>query len=302
MGKNRDLLLPSQPLVSCIIPTYKRCETLTRAIDSVLNQTYKNLEILIVDDNNPDDEYSKMVQLKLQKYSNRPCVRYISQEKHINGAVARNKGIELSEGDYIAFLDDDDEWLPEKTEKQLTFLLDNPTYGGASCLYYQKKGGEVIHQCAKYSEEDLQFKILSRNVAIFTSTFICKKEILNFTNGFNPCLLRHQDLQFLIDFLNHSLIKPIPDYLVNLHIDSDINRPDSKKLIKIKMDFFQVVDTTIQKFNQHDRKRIKAAHDFEIAFCALKEKRFGIAVQWILKAGLSIQVYRDLFKRYKARK
>ena len=100
--------------VSCIIPSYKRCDTVTRAIDSVLAQTYKNIEVCLVDDNIPGDEYSLKLQEALKKYEGDSRVRYIAQEKHINGAVARNVGIREATGTYIGFLDDDDEWMPEK--------------------------------------------------------------------------------------------------------------------------------------------------------------------------------------------
>ena len=86
-------------LVSVVIPTYKRSDTLSRAIESALNQTYQKIEVIIVDDNEKGSLESKKVQEVLQKYNNR--VMYINPEKHINGAVARNYGIKKANGDYI---------------------------------------------------------------------------------------------------------------------------------------------------------------------------------------------------------
>ena len=98
-------------LVSVIMPTYKRSEKLLRAIDSVLNQTYKNLELLLVNDNEPFDEYTELLEKnEVEKYSNDERFHLILQDKHINGAVARNVGIRQARGQYIAFLDDDDWW------------------------------------------------------------------------------------------------------------------------------------------------------------------------------------------------
>lgn len=102
-------------LVSCIIPSYKRTDTLRRAINSVLKQTYKNIEVLIVDDNFNGDEYSEQVRNIVVSFDN-PRIRLISQPMHINGAEARNAGVRAAKGEYIAFLDDDDEWLSEKIE------------------------------------------------------------------------------------------------------------------------------------------------------------------------------------------
>ena len=104
-------------MVSCIIPTYRRSDSLIKAINSVLAQTYKNIEVIVVDDNDPDDKYSIMVQDKLATIKDER-LRYIKQERHKNGAAARNTGIKASRGEYIAFLDDD-EWLPEKLEMQI---------------------------------------------------------------------------------------------------------------------------------------------------------------------------------------
>ena len=89
-------------LVSVIMPTYKRSEKLLRAIDSVLNQTYKNLELLLVMIMSID-EYTELLKKRVEKYSNDERFRLILQDKHINGAVARNVGIRQARGQYIAF-------------------------------------------------------------------------------------------------------------------------------------------------------------------------------------------------------
>ena len=112
--------------VSVIVPTYKReIKYLSRAINSIKNQTYKNTEIVIVDDNPQDSHYRKQVTQFMQQYSNDPNVIYIINPKNIGGSLARNNGIYTATGDYITFLDDDDEYLPEKVEKQLKFMLAN---------------------------------------------------------------------------------------------------------------------------------------------------------------------------------
>lgn len=112
--------------VSVVIPTYKReTKYLSRAIDSILNQTYKNTEIVIVDDNPPDSPYRKQVKRFMQRFNNEPNIIYIMNPKNLGGSLARNNGINAATGDYITFLDDDDEYLPKKIEKQLKFMLEN---------------------------------------------------------------------------------------------------------------------------------------------------------------------------------
>ena len=101
------------PQVSVIIPTYNRAHLLSRAIKSVLNQTFQDFEIIIVDDASTDDTDKLVVSFHDSR------VRYIQHEKNHGGGAVRNSAIKQAQGDYIAFLDSDDEWLPEKLEKQM---------------------------------------------------------------------------------------------------------------------------------------------------------------------------------------
>lgn len=111
--------------VSVVIPTYKReTKYLLRAITSIKNQTYKNTEIVIVDDNPPDSEYRKKTVDFMRQYNDNPDVIYYVNSQNMGGSLARNNGIKVATGDYITFLDDDDEYLPKKIEKQIKFMLD----------------------------------------------------------------------------------------------------------------------------------------------------------------------------------
>ena len=108
-----------KPMVSVIIPTYKRYNMLPRAIASVLSQTYSNIQIVVVDDNNPDTEYRKKTEALMEQYALDERVKYVKHSKNANGSVARNTGIKSSDGEIVAFLDDDDFFYPEKIEKQI---------------------------------------------------------------------------------------------------------------------------------------------------------------------------------------
>jgi len=106
------------PLVSVILPTYNRAGVLPRAIDSVFAQTYKNIELIVVDDGSTDD-----TPRILSHYGNN--IKIISQ-KNKGVSAARNTGIRQARGDYIAFVDSDDKWLPSKLEDQIRFFQDHP--------------------------------------------------------------------------------------------------------------------------------------------------------------------------------
>lgn len=105
--------------VSVVIPFYEHVEWLVEAVESVLNQTYPIKEIIVINDGSKED-----ISSFLAKYANHIVYTYKNNE---GPASARNLGIELSTGDYIAFLDSDDLWLPEKTEKQIAYMQQTQT-------------------------------------------------------------------------------------------------------------------------------------------------------------------------------
>ena len=112
-------------LVSIIMPSYKRHrEIVSRAIDSLINQTYENIEIILVDDNAGIElsEYRNELENLACKYSN---IVYIQNDENQGSAKSWNIGIKVAKGNYITFLDDDDLYLSEKIEKQLQYMLHN---------------------------------------------------------------------------------------------------------------------------------------------------------------------------------
>ncbi len=119
------------PLVSVIIPTYNRVNVICEAIDSVAKQSYKNIEIIVVNDgstDNTEEVVNNYINTQTQRIINPPIIKYFNKQ---NGGCssARNFGIKEAKGDYLAFLDSDDLWYPNKLEKQIKALITNTDYG-----------------------------------------------------------------------------------------------------------------------------------------------------------------------------
>lgn len=106
-------------MISVIIPTYNRAHTIKRSVESILNQTYSDLELIIVDDNSTDNTYDIVKSITDDR------IKYIKLDENKGPSFARNTGIENSKGEYIAFQDSDDEWVFDKLEIQLKCLKDN---------------------------------------------------------------------------------------------------------------------------------------------------------------------------------
>lgn len=134
----------SHPLVSIIIPTYKRTDYLKLTLESIQQQTFQKFEIVVVDDGSPNDENQKLCD-SFDK------VKYIKISNSGGPSKPRNIGIEQSKGKYIAFVDDDDLWLPNKLEKQIEILERNPDFG-------------IVHGCCNVIDENglLQNRIIGR--------------------------------------------------------------------------------------------------------------------------------------------
>lgn len=199
-------------LVTAIITTHNRVDLLKGAINSVLSQTYKNIECIVVDDASSDgtSEYCKSLN----------CIRYISisKENSRGGNYARNIGIQNARGEYVAFLDDDDEWYPEKIEKQILVIEKNTDVGVVYCGRMIKEittsGVSYIKDLPRIGARgDMHIKILSR-IYFVTSECMIRKQLLLDVGCFDENVKFWQEYELMIrllqvtkvDFVNECLI------------------------------------------------------------------------------------------------
>ena len=162
----------SEPKVSIIIPTYNQSQYLEEAVESVLNQTYKNIEIIIVDDGSTDNTPEV-----IKSFDNK--IIYI-QQKNKGASGARNTGIKKANGQYIAFLDSDDLWLKNKLEKQIKFIQNNPEIGllGTGCYQMIDINKMIYKKIFPAKNEILQKDLIKYNPFIQSSVMI-KKDVFN---------------------------------------------------------------------------------------------------------------------------
>ena len=147
MIKSRDI-----PLVSVIMPVFNAEQFVEQAIASILAQSYKKLEFLIIDDGSKDSTVEKIIQFKDSR------IRLLTNEKNLGIAASLNKGIVESKGKYIARMDADDISLQDRIEKQCNFMEENPQIGILGTGYYEiDKNGER-KQTYIYPEDDIEIK------------------------------------------------------------------------------------------------------------------------------------------------
>ena len=153
--------------VSVIIPMYNAEEYIDLTVNSILTQTYKNIEIIIVDDCSNDNS-GKDIQSLSEEFS---CIIYHLQEKNKGVALARNTGMKLATGRYIAFCDSDDLWTKDKLEKQLDLMKKKNTGFIFSAIEMIDEKGNLIHSKRRIKKE-VSYKYLLKNTVIPTSSVI----------------------------------------------------------------------------------------------------------------------------------
>lgn len=172
-------------LVSVIIPMYNAEKYIEYTIESVINQTYKNLEIIVVDDNSSDN--SSLIIEKLKKMDTR--IVYIKLNENKGVANARNTGINISNGRFIAFVDSDDMWKKDKVEKQLEFMK-NKKYAFTFTSYeYISEDGISMNNIIN-AKECVNYKTLLKGNSIGCSTVMIDKNKIKKISM--PCI-RHED-------------------------------------------------------------------------------------------------------------
>ena len=207
-----------EKLVSVIIPTHNRASKLIKTIESVVNQDYNKIEIIVIDDGSKDNT-TQIINDLSSIYPEK--IKFFSFRESMGANSARQKGVELSSGEYIAFLDDDDEWMPEKLSLQVEALENNLDLGAVTSWYYRN---------TTYSKSNIQVQISKeiKSTYIFWSNFLgsfslalVKKEIFGKGKILNINLKSSQDWDFWIQILKYSSVGVVGKFLVKYNESGD---------------------------------------------------------------------------------
>lgn len=260
-------------LVSIIIPSYNRAKTIERSINSILKQTYENIEIIVVDDysNDNTEEIVKKMQDKR--------ISYYKLEKNSGACFARNYGINKAKGEYIAFQDSDDEWKDNKLEKQVEVLEKND-YDMVICKMEQvdeetKKVVGIIPDNINESRTLTFNEVLEKN-CISTPVIVaknnCVKDIM-----FDDEMPRFQDWDFALRFLKKYNIYYLNEILFKQYCQKESITKNPKKGI-------MAYDMLLRKYENEFKSDKKALSNAYIVYAALKKKNNEKYVKYLLKA------------------
>ena len=238
-------------LVTVIIPTYKRSDKIERAIKSAINQTYKNIEIIVIDDNANFPEEREKTKKIVSKYEK---IKFIENEENLGGALTRNVGIDNAKGKYIAFLDDDDEFISNKIEKQMELMKQKEKDGiKVGMIYCYKNLIGTNGKTAFIGKINFEGKCLYEHMQQCietTSTWLCPKAILIEVGKFEN-VKAHQDNILLMKILASGYeIYRVPEILLNfyMHDGNGITKKNknyieyTKTLIEYKKKYYKLLN------------------------------------------------------------
>lgn len=256
-------------LVSVIIPTHNRCNYLKEALESVIAQSYSNLEIIVID-NNSLYETQKII----KKFKD-TRIKYKRLKENMGAAFARNEGLKMSNGDYIAFLDDDDLWFPQKTEIQLEKFKNSS--GQVGLIYawsanFINDNSDKIKAIQKCKLKGAVSVYLLGACMFTTSTPLIKKEYIKKIGYFDTSLRICEDIDFFLRLSKVCEFDYVPQILAKYRIHSG----NTTSLLSLSenylMEFLRRTDKEVQKISPPSLKnKIISKRHMMLAFFYMRK-------------------------------
>lgn len=294
-------------LVSVIIPTYRRPDTLGRAIESVLNQTYEDLEIIVVDDNGNGTKGREETEQFMERYISDPKIKYVKHEINKNGSAARNSGVRASFGEYIMFLDDDDEFLPCKVKAQVECMESrDESWGACYTKNIQLRGKKIVKRSVENREGCPLVDALGRNFFIAAgSNLMVRKVVFEKIGGFDESFLRNQDQEFLVKILQLYKIAFVDEVGLIIHLHPHIAQKMSfDELTELYIGRFE---DTINSLDQQSKNKVLIFLNLQrFRMKVVQEKNLASAMRMVKSGEVNlftvIRYFAHLFYRSVTRK
>ena len=263
------------PVVSIVIPTYNRAELLKRSVQSILDQTYQDFEVIVVDDGSTDNTE------EVVKCFADNRIQYIKHDRNRGASAARNTGIRAASARYIAFQDSDDEWLPQKLEKQVGMLGTSSTEVGVVYSGFWKVRGRtklyIPIPSVPLKEGDIHEVLLRRNFVGIPVTII-RRECFEKAGVFDEKLSMYEDWELWIRISKHYEFRYIAEPLVITHCSAGgVNTQESLVLAKS-------IEYIVQKHLGEYSRRLLATHYFEIGALLCLNKKLAEGISYLVKA------------------
>lgn len=252
-------------LVSVVITTYHNEKYLPRAIESVLRQSYPEIELIVVDDNPPESRERKATERVMQHY---PQAIYLKHSENRNGAAARNTGICAASGEYIAFLDNDDVYFGGHIKKCAEILNRHPECGGVVCGVVKVREGICWERILPETGDFVKQLLFSETALGTGSNLFVRTELVREIGGFDESFLRHQDLEFAVRLYSEKQPFILQEVQIVKGMDGFSNTPDFDRFLAVKRHFMEKFQDKLAKLSEEEVKRYYAGQYSALLYSA----------------------------------
>ena len=263
-----------EPLVSVIIPSYGGGEFINRTVDSVLAQTYQNIEIIVVDDNGLETEKQLRTAAYMSLYKDNPKVRYICHDVNKNGSAARNTGVENSTGKYIGLLDDDDVYYPNKIATQVKALDSlGDEYALTYCSLDIYRGDKKVGERIATESGSLLYEVLMHDVTIGSSSMLVRRSVWEALNGFDESFRRHQDWEFTARIAANYKVYAINEIGFRRYLEFRNSPKTPEKAVEYRKHYLEKMQPYISTLTEEQQKDVIISNRMAAAVQYLKTKQ-----------------------------
>ena len=266
-------------MISVVVATYRRDQTLSRALESLLSQTYKDFEVVVVDDNG-DESWNKIIKAIIVSFSNKLNINYIQNKENIGSARTRNVGINASNGKYVTFLDDDDLYLPNKLKEQFELMeKEDADYSLMNLSLYNED--ETLSEIRK---RDYLLTNESNNLLLChlkyhmtgTDTMMFKKDYLLSFGGFESIDVG-DEFYLMMKAIEHNgkfVYCESCDVKAYVHTGEDSGLSSGKKKIEGETQLYKFKKGYFKGLKRKDRRYIKMRHYAVLAYAYKRNDKY----------------------------
>lgn len=269
------------PLISVVVPTFERSDLLGRTLESIFSQTWKNIEIVVVDDNIPGSEWESKTAKLLENYKDRKNLIHLRTSGKTGGGAARNFAIKRSTGDYVAFLDDDDQFVANKLERQLSFMLENDLDGSYHDVEWRDPNEKIIERrsmdyTSDFSTEGLLKAHILHSIAP-TGIYMFKREKLISTEGFGE-VPSGQDFILMLRCIESKMkIGYMPGVYTIQYIHSGARISVGASKMKGEKNLYEMKHNYFYLLTKKEKSYVRFRHYAVFAFANMRNKKYFTA-------------------------
>ncbi len=285
--------------VSIVLTTFKGSNSVEECLYSALTQDYPNLQVVVIDDNGVGTQEQILTEHIVSKYRCYDNLLYHAHEKNRNGSAARNTGIKLADGEYIAFLDDDDILYKNSISDRVSLIeACGCDYGMALSSFRQIVDGKQIAEIIT-ADGEITKDYLLQKYSTPSSIILIKREVIENVGYWDESFNRHQDWEFIIRVSLKYKVCSSRNITVDRIVTWRNNAKNPNLFRDQRLFFLDKMKPIIQSFDRKTRKCIYFIHYYDIGKQYLKSNALFHAIKWFFKAGSLIKLTKKLAGDYK---